>query len=424
LTAIVAFGSAASILVRMVVGANNISSITTNYGFPLTFGIVYGPPIPLSVLLTQASALQQFHVRALAFDVIFATVGVVSCVFSIDRWSASWTTRGHAAFYLICMAIWIPWVIELPILLALLFLVVFLAGSLIVIVCSCIYSTWCCATCLLGIRLRPLAFFLVPCSFIGFAYWAYPHDLLADPTSADLPTLLELRSSDDPYVRVRAVDALSRVAVNDERVIEALIASISDENRFVREKGMSVAPLLGPAAARAVPALVEALQDDKIGFLAAGALARIGPPAKEAIPALRQELQTAEGYEKLNICKALWSIEEAASEVVPALIELLNDDFDPIRRDAASLLGKIGPLASAAVPTLVKMVQYVPPPEQPSTADSSSRPASARVVQEPPGPTTRRMTDLEFYPQIRSAAAEALSKIDPQAAAMARRLVE
>ena len=77
------------------------------------------------------------------------------------------------------------------------------------------------------------------------------------------------------------------------------------------------------AANSAVPALIQALQDQDAGVRvnAAYALGGIGEGAKDAIPALIQLLQDPEvGY---RATEALGSI---GSDAVPALIQLLQDE--------------------------------------------------------------------------------------------------
>src|SRR4051794_34565800 len=102
-------------------------------------------------------------------------------------------------------------------------------------------------------------------------------------------------------------------------------------------EAIQIVSRLGPASVAAVPALIDDLRK-RDNFMAAYFLGQIGERARDAIPVLRSELPTAEGYRKLNIAEALWSIEGNTTLTVAALIQLLSDDFGPIRRDAASHL--------------------------------------------------------------------------------------
>jgi HEAT repeat protein len=247
--------------------------------------------------------------------------------------------------------------------------------------------------------------------------------MYADPTTADVPPLLEAHSNANPRMRQLAVRALGHVAVDDDAVVNALVDSISDANHVVRMEAMSAVPRFGEKSAKAVSALVDALRDKSFGFMAADALGDIGPNAKPAVPSLRALLPTAKGYDKLCISEALWKIEGDPQLVVPSLIELLHDDFGPIRRDAASILGRIGPPAKAAVPVLIETVQHVPAPQPPKDQADSNRfqPENAATRPGMPVGITREMTEEEFYPQIRAAATEALREIDPKVAAITRK---
>jgi len=120
---------------------------------------------------------------------------------------------------------------------------------------------------------------------------------------------------------------------------------------------------------------------------AAGALADIGPEARDALPALRRAFQKHQGHlfvapkivEALSRmgqpavpvlidalksnCRNNYLVQEAAAtglgkigpearEAVPTLIAMLKKDDKDVRRRACQVLGKIGPEARAAVPAL------------------------------------------------------------------------
>jgi HEAT repeat protein len=397
----------------MIVGGNNIAISYTDYGIPLAFARIYGPgPVfPIQLVLTEGSLVHHFFWRALVFDVGFALLAVATSAFSIYRWSASWQLRRQRAVCIAAVTLGIPMLIDLPVPIGLFYLLALVLVLPPFLIASALYATWSCATGLFGSKFASPACLLVVFSFIAATYWAWPHDPFVDPAMADVPFLLERRLSTDPQVRMLAIHALGRLTEKEENVVDALVGSIGDENDNIRTEAISIVSRMGPASARAVPALVDDLRDARRDFMAAFYLGQIGDRAVDAIPALRSELPAAEGYKKLNIAEALWSIERNTTLVVPALIELLGNDFGPIRRDAASLLGQIGAPAKAAVPKLTEMVRYVPPAQDPMSADSSNAHAS-RTETEPAAPKVRQMSEEEFYPQIRTAAASALRKID------------
>jgi len=108
---------------------------------------------------------------------------------------------------------------------------------------------------------------------------------------------------------------------------------------------------------RAVPELIEALQgrDLQTQMLAAQGLRQIGQPAQAAIPRL-YELATVPGGHSLHIeaAAALPPIDlSAARKVMIAWLPKLQDPDPQVRRDAAGVLGALGPVAKPAVHSLL-----------------------------------------------------------------------
>lgn len=118
-----------------------------------------------------------------------------------------------------------------------------------------------------------------------------------------LPSLA--RGLKDPDVRVRRNVALFLWVSGRERrspsgprldyrsCLDALIEALADPDPRVRQLAAQALGALGPAAARAVPALVRLLEDrDDEGSrnTACIGLAGIGPAAADALPALRKAL--------------------------------------------------------------------------------------------------------------------------------------
>jgi HEAT repeat protein len=91
------------------------------------------------------------------------------------------------------------------------------------------------------------------------------------------------------YVRSTAVDALGNLGPKAE-LIPALTRLLADQNGKVRESAARALGTIGPATV--VSSLMELLADknDHVRLAAASALGQIGPEAKIAIPALTQLL--------------------------------------------------------------------------------------------------------------------------------------
>jgi Leucine-rich repeat (LRR) protein len=129
--------------------------------------------------------------------------------------------------------------------------------------------------------------------------------------------------------------------------------------------------LLGPAAERAVPALIETLQkgapgsgwnwNSSLRSQCAAALGAIGPGAKDAVPALIVALQDQDPSLRRQSSTALGDIGPGAGEAMPALVEAALKDDDPdVQQYAAVALGKLGPGARRAIPAVVGTLQAEP----------------------------------------------------------------
>lgn len=99
-----------------------------------------------------------------------------------------------------------------------------------------------------------------------------------------------------------------------------------------------LAALAGPLAAQSVPAATEPSFD--------------GRPLHVWVA----DLKAAAPYSRTSAAYAIASMGPAARAAVPALIEALQDDVAAVRYPVAYALGEIGPGAEAAVPALEKLV--------------------------------------------------------------------
>jgi HEAT repeat protein len=247
--------------------------------------------------------------------------------------------------------------------------------------------------------------------------------------------------------------------------VPALIAALGDANGlFVRQSAAVALERIGPAAAEAVPALIQALgdADENVRAKAAVALGRIGPAAAEAVPALIQALGDADENVRAKGAVALGGIGPAAAEAVPALIAALGDANENIRESAAWALGKIGPAAAEAVPALIAALgdtdkdvrakaiaalRWIGPAAVPaliqalSSADENVRANAVRALEKrrlaspDRSPTTAAEAVVEAVlmliaalgdadKDVRANAAKALTAIEPMAAAVRQSTAE
>jgi HEAT repeat protein len=200
-----------------------------------------------------------------------------------------------------------------------------------------------------------------------------------------------LVSHRDASLRKSAAEALGYRSKNDPGVVPALAAALNDEDEGVRAlaeaglrrmhlsqgKAMQLCcqqlkdcPCAETALRRfgqgAVAALIQALgaEDATTRQKAARTLSGIGEAAVEAVAALSQALHDGDSDVRLSAAKALWSISKEPAEVVPALAGLLGGKWSPAARagdsrrrflqEVIESLGRIGPQARAAIPSLLE----------------------------------------------------------------------
>lgn len=167
-----------------------------------------------------------------------------------------------------------------------------------------------------------------------------------------------LLQSSDLRVRRSAMHFLEDLEDRAEPALEAIIGRLDDQDRFMRWAAARTLTNLPPEkVAGAVPALRRALcyPDADVRMAAVAALVRLGPLAKDAVPELEKGiLQPQRDIDyRIAVMKALISVGPANSlTAIPNLVKALQDGEVRIRRAAADVLGKYGPLARQAVPAL------------------------------------------------------------------------
>lgn len=187
-----------------------------------------------------------------------------------------------------------------------------------------------------------------------------------------------------------------------------------------------------------VGVLIQALKDRNLQVGAAAAIARIGKPA---VPALQRALADEDATLRLWAAFALGGIGADARDAVPALMRQAADSDHALRAVAVEALGKIGPAASAAVPVLIKALKDPEPRVRTWSAvalgrikpdgeediralieafhDEPVRKAAVEAVVQIGKPALPVLIDALTDNDRRLDVAEALRRIDPQAASRA-----
>ena len=167
-----------------------------------------------------------------------------------------------------------------------------------------------------------------------------------------------LLRSPDLSVRRSAMHFLEDLEDRAGPALDFLIERLEDPDRFLRwAAARTLANLPAEKAAKAVPALRRVLSypDMDVRLAAVATLVHLEQLAKDALPELEKGiLQPHRDPEyRIAVMKALISIGPVHSiPAIPSVVKALKDGDARVRRIAAEVLGKFGPLARQAVPAL------------------------------------------------------------------------
>jgi HEAT repeat protein len=150
----------------------------------------------------------------------------------------------------------------------------------------------------------------------------------------------------DVEVRRAAVRALVEQPSNDERVVAELTKSATDKDAEVRYQSVDAISKLGSAAKPILPQLKFRLQDTdtNVRLRAAFVIQRIDPADRSFVPVLTGAIRAGDGRTLLEVGK----LGPDAAWAVPTLSGLLSHESPKVRTLAARALGGIGPAANSA----------------------------------------------------------------------------
>ena len=275
--------------------------------------------------------------------------------------------------------------------------------------------------------------------------------LLGSNKPRSLELILGALSDPDPQVREAGVEALSHADRPPGEVERLLLPLLDDATDQVKVQATKVlADQVGPVP-DVVNGLCRLLTDDDSTWVqvhAALALGRLGPAAASAGPALLQAARTAEASVREQAMKALALIlppeateafviglkdpspevrlvasagwvkaDTVPEDAEPALVDGLRDPETQVRANAALALSRLERLPPDAVPVLVDCTA--------DPSDSLRLNAALALRTAPPTTTAEVMDGLleDPNPRVRVVAAGALLAADPTHAA-ARAVVE
>jgi HEAT repeat protein len=209
----------------------------------------------------------------------------------------------------------------------------------------------------------------------------------ADASNA-VPALIEIYEQNfSPTARRAAANALVEIGPASKQAIPALIKSTASTNSDVCAFALYTLGRMALESELVDPVLIKALHDParQVRYDAVFGLANLafmGGDAKPAVPALIEALQDSYIGVRGGAAHALGHIHSDPGIVVPALIKSLHDPDTSVRIYAAAALGESGTNGRPAVAALGELLS-------------------------------------ETNQDVSNAAADALKKIDPEAAARA-----
>ncbi len=173
---------------------------------------------------------------------------------------------------------------------------------------------------------------------------------IATAAEADQPSvaaLVQATADQDPTVRREAIASLVERKPGPDVTIPLFTKLLEDSDPAVRLRVMNAIADAGPAA---VPALIEALQNDKAAFWACLILREMGPKASAAADALADLVKNGQGEIRREALLALASMPDAAEKHTSMIVKLLDDQQLAI--PAIYTLGRIGKIPAEAAERL------------------------------------------------------------------------
>jgi HEAT repeat protein len=134
-----------------------------------------------------------------------------------------------------------------------------------------------------------------------------------------MPDLTAALKDRDKYVRLAAIEALSRMDPKNADIAKALVSELKVVDKFFPDRfnamdAVMLAGKLGVAAKDAVPELIALLQAGnkihvQVQEMAQYALGRIGPAAKAALPLLTPDLKVKDRTDRYKAARAVLGID-------------------------------------------------------------------------------------------------------------------
>jgi HEAT repeat protein len=160
---------------------------------------------------------------------------------------------------------------------------------------------------------------------------------LGEAAKPAVPALTKLIADQDEMVRRQAIAALREIRPDRKVMIPLMVDVLEHADPAMR---MSAMASLAEVGAPAVPALIEALADEKAAYWAILIVNRIGPDAQAAVPALIELLKSKDHLIRREALLALAEIGPAARPAAAEVVHALDDEV--LRIAAIYAIGSLG----------------------------------------------------------------------------------
>jgi hypothetical protein len=154
---------------------------------------------------------------------------------------------------------------------------------------------------------------------------------------------------DAHWARKKAAEILGGMGPQGAQAVRVLAGLLTSEYGAARADAAMALGAIGPWAADAASALGQALRNERSrwgSYEMAEAISKMGPAAAPAVPALVEALDIDDWFwfVRRNAILALGAIGPAASDAIPALERLRDsgDEYAGVRRAAARAIKRIG----------------------------------------------------------------------------------
>ncbi len=164
-----------------------------------------------------------------------------------------------------------------------------------------------------------------------------------------VPALCAALKGDDSHLRKRVTVALAAYGPQAKDAVHELVVSLQDGNQQAAEALGEI----GPAAKRAVPALLERALSRGYGHVVP-ALAKIEPWGMRA---LEREAKSDDVERRVRVVVALGTVGAKNERAFAALTGLLADESPQVVAAARSTMKTLGPTAARAVPELKRLLE-------------------------------------------------------------------